>query len=191
MDVEREFRQLADEYGHGRAEWREVAIDYADLRSFQRYAAGRTDRRGEVVFGVERPNGRVIVTRARDYAPGIYRLPSGGIDPNEAALAALHREVREELGLTVAVVAFYGVVLLRFRCGDSERPFPSYVFHVREVGGRLLVDATDREISGYAEVDGAGLRELVGRLAALSGDIGPWGRNRAATTGFFAEKWNR
>ncbi|MGE5560567.1 MAG: NUDIX hydrolase [Chloroflexota bacterium] len=189
MDSEREFRQLAVEYGHGRAEWRDVTVEYSDPRLFQRYVIGRTDRRGEVVFGVERPSGRVVVTRARDYGPGIFRLPSGGIEPDETALAALMREVREELGLTVAIAAFFGVVQLRFRCGNDERLFPAYVFHVRETGGRLLTDATDQEIVGYAEVDWAGLNALVARLGSLAGDIGPWGRNRAATTGFFAEHW--
>lgn len=189
MDAEREFRQLADEHGHGRAEWHEVVIDYTDPRAFRRYVSGRTDRRGEVVFGVERPNGKVIVTRARDYAPGIFRLPSGGIDPGETATAALAREVHEELGLSVSIVAFYGLVLFRFRFEGEERLFPSYIFHVRETDGRLMADATDREVAGYIEVDRAGLRDLAQRLSVLGGDIGPWGRNRAATTGFFAGHW--
>lgn len=190
MDADREFHQLADQYGNGRAEWREVTIEYTDARVFQRFVTGRTDRRGEVVFGVERPNGKVIVTRAHDYAPGIFRLPSGGIEPEETALAALTREVHEELGLRVAIEEFCGLVQLRFSLGSSERLFPSYVFHVRETGGRLLTDATTSEIAGHAEVDLDGLRDLTARLQTLCGDIGPWGRNRAATTGFFADHWH-
>jgi 8-oxo-dGTP pyrophosphatase MutT (NUDIX family) len=186
-----EYHLLADKYGFGQAELRNVAIDYTDSGAFRRYVTGRPDRHGEVVFGVERPNGRVIVTRARDYGPGIYRLPSGGIEPDEAPLGALLREVREELGLKTVIKAFYGLVLFELKCDDERRLFPSFVFHVRETGGRLLADATEREIAGCLAVDCPGLSGLAERLAALPGSIAAWGRNRAATTGFFAEHWQK
>lgn len=189
MITEREFALLAASHGHGRAELRPVTIDYSDAGAFKRYVTGRPDRSGEVVFGVERPNGRVIVTRARDYGPGIYRLPSGGIELGESVIDALWREVSEELGVSAELVAFHGVVRFDLRCDGESREFPSFIFHLRETGGRLLADATGREIAGYLAVDRPGLFGLADRLASLPGGIAAWGKNRASTTRFFGEHW--
>jgi 8-oxo-dGTP diphosphatase len=44
---------------------------------------------------------RLLVTHQAEPVPE-FQLPGGGIDPGESALAALHREVREETGWRIA-----------------------------------------------------------------------------------------
>lgn len=62
---------------------------------------------------VDRPGAYAVIVNERgDVAlirfPQGYFLPGGGIDPNEDALAALAREVREETGHEVQVVRELG-----------------------------------------------------------------------------------
>lgn len=42
-----------------------------------------------------------------DYLGGLWELPSGGVDAGETLTGALHREVAEETGLTVAAIETY------------------------------------------------------------------------------------
>lgn len=52
--------------------------------------------------------GRALVTFQASPEPE-FQLPGGGIDPGESALAALHREVREETGWSIADARQIGV----------------------------------------------------------------------------------
>jgi 8-oxo-dGTP pyrophosphatase MutT (NUDIX family) len=45
------------------------------------------------------PDGRVLLVRKRD--TGVFMQPGGKLEPGEAPLAALQREVQEELGLAI------------------------------------------------------------------------------------------
>ena len=146
----------------------------------------RRDRFGEVVFAVERPNGRIVTVTSREYPEGIYRVPTGGISYGEDILSAVHREVHEELGLAVSVERFLGVLGFRIRHGTESFPFYSFLFHLRETGGRLLEDATDDEVSGVLEADADMLADLGARLLAIRADWRDWGRFRHETTGVFA-----
>ena len=56
--------------------------------------------------------------------------------------------------------------------------FYSYLFILRETGGRLLVDASDDEISEVKEVDISGLESIVDNLADIKGKWNDWGRFR-------------
>jgi 8-oxo-dGTP diphosphatase len=53
------------------------------------------------VYALLRRGGSVLITHQAEPVPE-YQLPGGGIDPGEQPLAALHREVLEETGWTIA-----------------------------------------------------------------------------------------
>jgi 8-oxo-dGTP diphosphatase len=112
---------------------------------------------------------RVVLTR-RAVPPFLdqWVMPGGKIDLGEPILRALHREVREEVGLEVAVEGLVDVfehlspdtdhfVILYYRCRPVTRalsPNPAEVAEARWV--------PRAELAGFAMPDGA--RFMLGRL---------------------------
>jgi len=144
--------------------------------------AVQNDRRGEVVFCVIRPNGKIITVRSSDYPSGIYRIPTGGIGYNEDIAAAVYRETKEELGLDVEVLNFAGVIKIRLEYDREHVMFYSYLFILKETGGNILVDASDDEVSEVMEVDMDGLEKVSDSLAEIPGKWNDWGKFRHVTT---------
>lgn len=62
---------------------------------------GRRYRRRAGVYAVLRDGDSVLVTHQSAPIPE-FQLPGGGIDPGESPLRALHREVYEETGWSIA-----------------------------------------------------------------------------------------
>lgn len=55
-------------------------------------------------------NGRLLlVRRARAPAQGLYTLPGGRVEYGETLHQALHREIREETALTIAIAGLAGI----------------------------------------------------------------------------------
>lgn len=94
----------------------------------------------------------LLIQRGTEPARGKWSLPGGRVERNEEALDAVVREVREETGVTVAVIREVGTV---------RRPAPSgdtYVirdFLVKPIGGDLSAgdDADDARWIPCAELD--------------------------------------
>lgn len=148
------------------------------------------DRRGEVVFGVVRPNGRLILVTCEDYPKGIYRVPTGGINYGEDILAAVKRETMEELGLKTEILSFGGVIKLKFSHKEDSEMFYCYLFLLKEVSGNLLEDATDVEVSQVLEADYDIACKVHNDLLNIKGKWADWGKFRAVTTKAMAELYN-
>lgn len=56
-----------------------------------------------------------------DYLPGLLELPSGEVEEGETALAAIHREVREETGLRIRASQILPSFDYRSRSGRRTR----------------------------------------------------------------------
>lgn len=140
------------------------------------------DRRGEVAFCVLRRSGEIISVTCNEYPEGIYRIPTGGICYGEDILDAVFRETREELGLEAAIERFWGVLRIRLGYRGESLMFYSYIFILRETGGRLLEDASDDEISGVKEVGLEQLNAMADSLNNIAGNWRDWGRFRYLTT---------
>ncbi len=179
---EAEYYYICEKLGTD-SQIKDVTIRYSTAGYFNRIRNMiQRDRRAEVVFCVIRPNGKVITVTCADYPKDTYRIPTGGVGHGEDILEAVFREVREELGLEVQIRAFAGVIRIRFEFEEEHVMFYSYVFIVNETGGRLLVDASDDEISGIREVDRDGLGQTVRSLYELKGKWQDWGKFRYITT---------
>jgi 8-oxo-dGTP diphosphatase len=86
---------------------------------------------------------RVLLTR-RCVHPfcGQWVMPGGKIDHGEPILAALHREVREEVGLEVRVEGLIDV-FEHVKVGDDEAHFVILYYRATPVGGELRPDGSE------------------------------------------------
>ena len=146
-----------------------------------------SDRRGEVVLAIERPNGHLLLHRKAHYAADHFRLPTGGVNLEEPVLDAALRETAEETGLHVAVARFLAVIDYTLRFDPIRLPFVSYLFHLRETGGRLSLDGG--EVESFSECRPGELYAIAATLRSIPGERGYWGRWRAVAHEVAAEAW--
>lgn len=83
--------------------------------------------RGEEVAAVRKPG----------YPPGAYRLPSGGIHPEEAFLDGTVREAFEETGLRISVERYLLRVHAVFTLGTEDTGWTSHVMLARPLSGEI------------------------------------------------------
>jgi 8-oxo-dGTP pyrophosphatase MutT (NUDIX family) len=180
-DARREIRELARRYGEPRHVEATIHDGFDD-------PIRRSDRYGEVLMAVRRPNGKLLVAIKTFYPRGAYRLPTGGIHHGERVHDALLRETREETGLDTSVRRFLAVIAYRGRSSPTEAPlFHTFAFLLDELGGRLGTLDADEQIEAWRELALPELRAQAAVLERLSTDgtrsIGgswaDWGRFRA------------
>lgn len=170
-----EVEELADQYGiPRRRSFKIQADDYIRAYRWRR----DSDRRAEVVFAIQDPQGRVWLHAKTHYPSHIFRLPSGGINWSERVIDALYREVNEETGLDVEIVRFAGLIDYKFVDGNAVAHFASYVFWLR-AGPKLPVPHRSENISEFRAVLPGHLAQVAADLRNLYGDRRGWGQWRA------------
>lgn len=173
--VPAEIEDLSARYGEPiRRHYEIQADDYLYVRRWRQ----TPDRRGEVVFAIQQPNGEILLHTKHQYEQPIYRLLSGGIEPQERVETALYREIEEETGQEVANARFVGLLNCRFRSNGSSVPFVSYVFFLQSLRAALKA-ADPGEISGYRTIPLGQLRQVADDLRSLGGKRHAWGQWRA------------
>jgi len=176
---EAEVSQLSAAYGP--AERRQMLVEM-QLSSFENWwerLVRKSNRRGEVVLAIRRPDGQVLLHTKPFYPPGVFRLPSGGVHPGESVLAGMAREAKEETGLDVTVERFVGVIEYEFRHGQRRLPFVSYVLLTRAGADAPAVQDPDEQITGFRYVSPAEIRQVAAQLRALPAGWSDWGAFRA------------
>lgn len=157
----------------------------------------RTDRIGEVCMVIRRPNGRLLTMRKEIYPPGVFRLPTGGIAPDEPVEAALLREVTEETSLEVSIRRFLAVIAYHVP-DTATAAFYTFAFLLDERGGSLAAQDPHERVEAFREIAPEELPSLAARLEqleprrdrAIGGDWRAWGAFRAVTHRAVAEALN-
>ncbi len=105
-----------------------------------------------------RKDDRFIVIAKHFYPRGLYRAPSGGINPGEDFVEGATREALEETGCRVELVRYILRSEVEFYCGSEAVAWTSYVFLADYLSGDLVpLDTGEiREVS-LAETDMFGL----------------------------------
>jgi ADP-ribose pyrophosphatase YjhB (NUDIX family) len=192
LDIEtlinsQEIEELARQYGP--IQGRRFSLHRGRDRC-EHWRRALTTKRGEVIFAIQRSGG-VIVHTKHIYPRGIYRLPSGGVMWGESVLSALHREVREETGLTIREQRFLGLIEYSFRCQGETLPFVSYVFLVKDEGGEPRPQDEEEHILAFRQVPVAELSGVAHSLRAIEEDWRDWGEFRALAHDFVVETMGR
>ena len=170
---ERELEDVMAVYGEAEVEEIEVGID-RDL--FQNRLLKSSDRRGEVVFAIQMPEG-ILVHHKSFYGDGVFRLLSGGIDYGEKVVDALRREIEEETSLTLSSGRLLGVQDCQLVYGSRSVRFVSYVFYVH-ADGDLRPDPKEN-ITEFRAVSLAELAAIAEDLRRTPPPHEGWGRWRA------------
>jgi len=125
------------------------------------------------VSAVLRWHGRVLLCRHEKPGREYWLLPGGGVNSGESLVAALHRELREEVGITDEIPLEGPVAIV-----DSIAPARSFaakhVVHIifaGDLGGRSLEAATSQDAAvrghrlfGVEELDSVVLHPPIQRF---------------------------
>jgi len=176
---EAEISQLNSDYGPG--ERRRVSLNMSALSfdDWLRKLVTSPNRRGEVVLAIRRPDGQTLLHTKRFYPQEIYRLPSGGVHPDEPVLSGVIRETKEETGLDIIVDRFLGTIEYEFCHAGRQLPFVSYVFLVGANDDRPAVQDPEEQITGFRYVAPPEIRSVATQLRVLPPEWADWGRFRA------------
>jgi 8-oxo-dGTP pyrophosphatase MutT (NUDIX family) len=147
----------------------------------QEYLGGL--KRAEVLMAAVNPQGEIWVHQKRDNPGKVWRLPTGKLEPGEAADAALPREIMEEFGKPLPVVRPLGI--LEFRVAGLPEPFLSHLY-LLEAGDHVPQPLDESEgLDDFRAVPPEELYRLGLRLRSLMPDDGNglrsvfWGHFRA------------
>lgn len=107
----------------------------------------------------------LLVQRGKGARAGLWSLPGGHIEPGETAAAAASREVDEETGVAIEIVALAGVhdVILRGAAGGLDAHYLLAVYAARWRAGEPVAasDSADARfvpigvLANYRLTDGA------------------------------------
>ena len=174
-----EVEALECEYGPGQRWHAVVEMEEANFFYWWRKIVEKANRRGEVVFAIQRPNGDVLVHTKSIYPVDLFRLPTGGIFPAESVLEGLQRETYEETGLTPAISRYLGMISYEFMYRGQRLFFASYVFLLRSDDTPPQPQDQSESITGMRYVSLEELKTISAGLRRLPAGWGGWGEFRA------------
>ncbi len=99
-----------------------------------------------MIVAVERGS-EVLLARSPHFPEGVYSTLAGFVDPGESLEGAVHREVSEEVSITVENLRYFT---------SQAWPFPHSLmlgFHADYKGGDIVVDPTEIEHASFFHVD--------------------------------------
>lgn len=115
---------------------------------------------------VHRDDGRVLLARNARWPTAMYSCLAGFVEPGESVEDAVRREVREEVGVEVDSLRYFG---------SQPWPFPHSLmlgFHARYAGGEIVVDG--EEIADARWFGPDGLPDIPGRISIARRLIEDW-----------------
>lgn len=85
----------------------------------------------------------LVIRRSREPRKGYWDLPGGFVEPGETAEETLHREIKEETGLSVKTGAYIGTFPSVYGDTDIDTLATTYVFHAKTHEVRLSEENDD------------------------------------------------
>lgn len=85
----------------------------------------------------------VLLARSPHFTPGVYSTLAGFVEPGESLEECIHREIREEVGVAVTNLQYFG---------SQSWPFPHSLmigFHAEYAGGDIIIDGEEIEDAAW------------------------------------------
>jgi ADP-ribose pyrophosphatase YjhB (NUDIX family) len=161
-------QELVFTFGEPEVERWDVPMTEGELDSVERH---RGLGRAHDVSLVIQDGDKIAVIRKSGYPPGAYRLPSGGIHPEESFIDGAVREALEETGLSVRIEDYLLQVHATFVFGERRAKWTTHVMLARPFEGSLAPRDT-AEIEGARWIDWPELSDNVNPLLRDSGLAG-------------------
>lgn len=188
MADKKEIRKLTRQFGpfeRGQMEYSSLAPGFED------WVKRLTRRRGEVVLVVPRSGGKVLLHTKPHYPENVFRLPTGGIAPQEDAAAAAERETYEELGFRPRDLKLLAVFDNVFRLREGTYIYPSFVFQTESLISAPKPTDPGEAISGFRDAGAEELQATADYLASLPGQWRDWGKFRSEPHSWLAQRMMR
>lgn len=188
MANQNELEDLRQQFGtfeRATFEYKAISLGFAG------WVKRLTRRRGEIVLVVPRQGGRILLHTKPHYPEDVYRLPTGGIRFDEDAADAAKREGYEEIGFKPKELRLLAVLDNVFWVNGERVEYPSFVFETQALKGKPNPTDPDEPISGFRSVDADELRVVANMLAGLPMEWREWGRFRAASHAWLADRMRR
>jgi NAD+ diphosphatase len=99
-----------------------------------------------IIVLVERGN-QLLLARSRHFMPGMYSVLAGFVEPGESLEEAVVREVKEEVGIEIQDIKYFG---------SQPWPFPHSLmigFTATYAGGEISLDDKEIEDAGWFNVE--------------------------------------
>ena len=109
-----------------------------------------------IIVLIEREH-ELLLARSRHFAPGVYSVLAGFVEPGESLEEAIVREVREEVGIIVRDIRYFG---------SQPWPFPHSLmvgFTATYAGGEITLDDSEIEDAAWFGVEN--LPTLPGKIS--------------------------
>lgn len=90
---------------------------------------------------------QILMARSPHFIPGAYGLIAGFVEAGETVEDAVHREVREEVGIKITNLRYFG---------SQAWPFPDSLmlaFRADYASGEIRIDHTEIENAGWYDID--------------------------------------
>jgi len=127
---------MADRYGRPQRECFRFAVtseEFDRIKGSQKHG-----RSHDVTFYIIR-DGQIVVIAKHFYPPGLYRAPSGGLQPGEPFEDGIKREAMEETGCEIAIDKYLLQTDVTFVCTrdneTAEIEWYSHVFQAHYLSG--------------------------------------------------------
>jgi len=119
-------------------------------------ASQKRGRKHDVTMAILGEPGVIVIAKPW-YPQGLYRLPSGGLEPGESIEDGFAREAWEETGVAVSIAAYHARIDVEFTGPEQTIPWTSHVFSARYVSG----DVEPHDTHEIREARWCGLSELL------------------------------
>jgi NAD+ diphosphatase len=131
-------------------------------------ACGQTTypRLSPAVITLIEKDDRILLARGHHFQPGMFGIIAGFVEPGETLEEAVAREIREEVGIEVEAIRYFG---------SQPWPFPHGImigFTARWAAGDLTIDPAELEVAGWFGPDD--LPQLPSKLSIARRLIDDW-----------------